>query len=235
MAVSENNWEVIASSSDARLVPLGWVNGKVRAGSVYTVLEYVARRFSNEVEGLNIPVCWGWSYRRISGSTLWSNHASGTALDLNPSRHPQGSSGTFSASQVATIRNILAAVSPAVRWGGDYAMPRTDDMHFEIHTTAANVDAVAARISTPTQPNDWFDMATQAELSAVVSSAVKQSNALIFRRVDGAMVLVNGKGVHSLTAPEWETLRNLGYTIDHDNVAQGPFATLVSAYGGLAN
>jgi hypothetical protein len=146
MATSQNGWQAITSGTDPRLAPFPWVTGRVLAGPVFTVLEHVARRFSAEVESIDVPSSWGWAYRTISGSADVSNHASGTAIDLNAPRHPLGASGTFNAAQVAAIRRILASVSPAVRWGGDYS-GRKDEMHFEITTDAATVAAVAARLA----------------------------------------------------------------------------------------
>lgn len=145
MAVSQNGWPAIASGTDPRLSLTPWVTGRILAGSVCTVLSHVARRFHAEVESITVASSWGWAYRPIAGSADISNHASGTAIDLNAPRHPLGASGTFTAAQVAAIRAILREVSPAVRWGGDYS-GRKDEMHFEINTTRANVDRVAARL-----------------------------------------------------------------------------------------
>lgn len=146
MAVSQNGWPAIESGTDPRLSPTPWVTGRILAGSVWTVLSHVARRFNAEVETITVGSSWGWAYRPIAGSTDISNHASGTAIDLNAPRHPLGASGTFTAAQVAVIRDILREVSPAVRWGGDYS-GRKDEMHFEINTTKARVDTVAARLA----------------------------------------------------------------------------------------
>ena len=161
MAVSQNGWPGVGSGTDARLAPFPWVTGRVLSGPVFTVLEHVARRFDAEVEAVTVSHSWGWAYRVIEGSTDLSNHASGTAIDLNAPRHPLGASGTFTGAQVAAIRRILADVSPAVRWGGDYS-GRKDEMHFEITTGAATVAAVAARLaganpgSTPAQEDDMI-------------------------------------------------------------------------------
>jgi hypothetical protein len=89
-----------------------------------------------------------WNYRTISGSTQYSNHASATAIDLNWTKHPLGSYGTFTAQQVQIIHQILAECSWAVRWGGDYS-GRKDEMHFEINTDWAGCqrasDTIKAR------------------------------------------------------------------------------------------
>ena len=104
----------------------------MRRGDVSTILRYVANRFDREVENLRSGWCWGWAYRRIRNGSQYSNHASGTAIDVNAPEHPLGVAGTFSAAQVRKIRAILAACDGVVRWGGNYS-GRKDEMHFEIN------------------------------------------------------------------------------------------------------
>lgn len=60
------------------------------------------------VEALVNPGCWGYNYRIISGSTSFSNHASGTAIERNAPRHPLGASGSFSSAQGSRIGSILS-------------------------------------------------------------------------------------------------------------------------------
>jgi hypothetical protein len=74
-----------------------------------------------------------------------SCHASGTAIDYNAPRHPNGQSGTYKPAQVTEIRKILAEVGGVVKWGGDFHGTK-DEMHFEIHGNAADVKAAAARL-----------------------------------------------------------------------------------------
>jgi hypothetical protein len=116
--------------------------GGVKAGDVDTVLGYVLAQFHSRVEPLVPGWCWGYNYRTISGSSTVSNHGSATAGDANAPDHPYGVSGTFTGAQVNTINAIMAEVSPAVRWGGEYA----DEMHFEIDANSATVASVAAKI-----------------------------------------------------------------------------------------
>ena len=162
-ATSQNGWPAGSTSAipvsglsvGAATFPAG-----VRSGEVRIVLGYVARRFDNEVEALVSGWCWGHSYRVISGSTSLSNHASGTAIDVNAPRHPLGASGTFSSTQRSHIRSILNACDGVVRWGGDYS-GRKDEMHFEINVRPgdARLAALARRIGgggTPTPaPITW--------------------------------------------------------------------------------
>jgi len=135
-ATSQNGWPASSSPSAIGITGLTVAShafpSGVRGGQVHTILGHVARRFHDEVETLVTPGNWGYNYRVISGSTSLSNHASGTAIDVNAPRHPLGASGTFSATQVSRIRSILAFCNGVVRWGGDYS-GRKDEMHFEIN------------------------------------------------------------------------------------------------------
>lgn len=143
---SQNGWPEITSARDSRLVAIPWVTGPVLSGDVAVVLTHVAERFDAEVEPVDVASSWGWAHRPVRAGTDLSNHASGTAIDLNATAHALGASGTFTDEQVAAIRAILADVAPAVRWGGDYP-DRPDEMHFEIAAGPAAVAAVAARLA----------------------------------------------------------------------------------------
>jgi hypothetical protein len=150
MATSQNEWPAgpdrRALGVDAFEVAGVAFPGGVKAGDAAVVLGYVAEQFHRRVEALVVGWCWGWSYRDVRGSTGLSNHASGTAIDVNAPHHPLGSTGTFSATQRVEIHKILAEVGGVVRWGGDYA-GRKDEMHFEINANAVAVAAVATRLS----------------------------------------------------------------------------------------
>ena len=147
MATSQNGWPIITDPDLLDERPVAGVtfpNG-VRLGDVATVLHYLAEQFHERVEHLHAGWCWGWYIRRIEGSTAYSNHSSGTAIDLNAPDHPLGASGTFTAAQEARIGAILLELEGVVRWGGRYS-GRKDEMHFEIIKGAAVVSAVANKI-----------------------------------------------------------------------------------------
>lgn len=148
MTTSQNGWAVCTSAPSGTL---SWITGRVRPGDVATVFEYLCRRFHAEVEKINPAWSWGWAYRPIRGSSTTSNHASGTALDLNAPAHPLGVHGTFPSSQVAACHKILADLDGVIRWGNDYS-GRVDGMHFEVNASAAKVAAVAARIRAGKMP-----------------------------------------------------------------------------------
>lgn len=85
---------------------------------------------------------WGYAERNIRGSsTTLSNHASGTAVDVDSQKHPLGATGTWTASQVAKIEARLKLYDGVVRWGRDYH-GRKDEMHFEL--ASANSDKASA-------------------------------------------------------------------------------------------
>jgi len=117
----------------------------VRRGDVATVLHYVAGQFDRTVEPLRRGWNWGYRYRYIGGSDTLSNHASGTAIDLNAPEHPTGRRGTFAATQLRNLRRILAFCDGVVRWGGDYS-GRPDEMHFEIVRNRNAVARLAKKI-----------------------------------------------------------------------------------------
>lgn len=145
MATSQNGFSANDRSAIASYhLPGGKV--AIRKGDVSVVLIWVAQRFHETVEPLVWPGNWGYAERTIRGSsTTLSNHASGTALDLNAPAHPLGRRGTFSAAQVRAIRSILDFCEGVVRWGGDYRS-RADEMHFEINAGSAAVRRVADKI-----------------------------------------------------------------------------------------
>lgn len=139
---SANDRSVIASYA----LPGGRV--ALRAGDVSVVLLWVANRFHEQVEPLEWPGNWGFAERLIRGSsTTLSNHASGTALDLNAPQHPLGTdpSANFTVAQIDRIREIVDYCEGAIRWGGSYT-GRRDPMHFEANAGAAVMKRIADKI-----------------------------------------------------------------------------------------
>lgn len=147
MAVSQNGWPVITSSSDKRLVNHARVTGKIRGGDVYTVLEWFAKEWHETVEPIRRDWSWAWAFRVIRGGYRYSNHASATSEDYNAPEHPLGvpASRTLSAKKIARIRYLIKLSGGVLRWGGDYP-GRPDAMHVEINASAAAVAAFAQKI-----------------------------------------------------------------------------------------
>jgi peptidoglycan hydrolase-like protein with peptidoglycan-binding domain len=155
MPTSQNGWP--ANNRDiisTYTVPGTSIKLALRDGPAATVLLYVASRFNREIETLHPGWNWGYAERPIRGSsTTLSNHASGTAIDLNAPAHPMGVSAgrTFSLAEITVAHAIEKATSDVVRWGGDW-VERPDGMHWEIVGTPAQVQAVATRLTKPPPP-----------------------------------------------------------------------------------
>ena len=123
----------------------------LRKGAPGQLLVTFAAWFDKNIESVDGGILddWGYANRPIRGSTTGlSNHASGTALDINAPRHPLGKAGTFTPAQAAKIRAELKRYDGAIRWGGDYS-GRKDEMHFEIHADVATCERVLAKVTAP--------------------------------------------------------------------------------------
>ena len=115
------------------------------AEKVAPLLVGFAAEFHNLIEELDVGSLddWGFAYRDVRGVVgKLSNHASGTAIDLNASRHPFGQVGTFEPGKVPMIRAL--AHKWGLTWGGDWK--RADEMHYEISIDAVKVAALIKKI-----------------------------------------------------------------------------------------
>ena len=139
MAKSQNGW----SANDRgvvsrRMVPGTEVGLTVRNGPAGDLLLEVASLFDRFVQDIDNARGalddWAYAERPIRGGSDLSNHASGTAIDLNATKWPLGkeASVNLNGDQIAKVRSIVAATGGVVRWGGDYR-GRKDPMHFEIN------------------------------------------------------------------------------------------------------
>ena len=111
MAVSINGWPVIESYGDPRLATLpipACPNRKLTLRrEVLPLFLALASDYHNEIAALDKGAWdeWSYNYRPARTSTSWSNHASGTAVDLNASA--EGARGTHSAGWWRTAkRNV---------------------------------------------------------------------------------------------------------------------------------
>lgn len=147
--VSQNGWSANDRSKiRSYTIPGTTTRVALRAGDCSVVLLDFLAWFNKNIESIDGGPLddWGYAERPIRGLlTVLSNHASGTAVDVNAILHALGHSGTFTAAQTAKIRAKLREYHGVIRWGGDYT-GRPDEMHFEINAGAAAVRREADRI-----------------------------------------------------------------------------------------
>lgn len=143
---SQNGWP---AHPDPEVVKLVRMTIPLRSGKSVTLplraetapaLVEMVRWWDANVEPVNPGDTGSHNYRKIQGYSYLSNHASGTAIDINGSRHPLGARGTVSPTLAAAI--TAKAKSLGLRWGGTYKK-RADEMHFEVNAPPP-ASAVAA-------------------------------------------------------------------------------------------
>ncbi len=139
---SYNGWPAIPSSADPRLTvitPVGGRHFRVRAGDVATIFDWLISRYHAEVEPIDVGQLddWSYAYRQVRAGASLSNHASGTAVDLNALKHPFNTSAarSMTAVQIARCKQLVADSSidgqPVLRW-----LDGHDPMHWEINRWA---------------------------------------------------------------------------------------------------
>lgn len=116
------------------------------AESIGPLLAAFAAEFHNLIEPIDKGSLddWGYAFRMVRGSTdRLSCHSSGTAIDLNATKHPLGKIGTFPAEKVPMIRAL--AKKYGLKWGGDFKS-RADEMHFEVNVTPAKAKDLITKL-----------------------------------------------------------------------------------------
>lgn len=149
---SQNGYSIDPTLISKFTVPGSAVTLNLRKGATSVVLLDFAAWFNREIEPLVQSQCGGYNNRVIAGSKTKSNHASGTAEDLNWTKHPRGNRDTFTSAQQAKIRDRLKYYEGVIRWGGDYVSTTDDDMHFEINKGIVDATRVANKINADKQP-----------------------------------------------------------------------------------
>ena len=146
---SANGWPASKDPNEIAIKPF-LVKGtkiKLRANKVAgQLLAAFAAEFNEKVEAIDGGSLddWGYCYRPIRGTTAnLSNHASGSAIDLNSTKHPLGKENTFTKAQEKTIQQLVKKYKLA--WGGNYKK-RKDEMHFELDCTPDEAAALAVEL-----------------------------------------------------------------------------------------
>jgi hypothetical protein len=149
METSYNGWP--ASKDQAKIEVQSYLvpgtDRKLRcAAAVAPLLIGFASEFHQLIEPIDAGTFddWGYAYRMVRGNpTKLSCHSSGTAIDLNATKHPLGKYDTFPAEKVPMIRAL--AKKYGLKWGGDFKT-RPDDMHFEVNIGPAKVAELITKL-----------------------------------------------------------------------------------------
>jgi hypothetical protein len=149
MATSQNGFPALPSDSPLLYtwtIPDTSRKLRLRNGSAGFLLIHLALWFDAKIEDVEGGILddWGYAYRPVRGyETTLSNHSSGTAMDLNATKHVLGSENTFSGEEELRIRRrVNHFFDGTIRWGGEYA-GRKDEMHFEIDASLKACEIVA--------------------------------------------------------------------------------------------
>ena len=135
---SDNGWP---ASQDPLVIgiksyPVKGTTIKLRcAEKVAPLLVGFAAEFHATIEPIDEGTLddWGFAFRMVRGQTeRLSNHSSGTAIDLNASKHPLGAENTFTPEKTFAV--IALAAKYGLKSGITYKL-RKDPMHFEVCLT----------------------------------------------------------------------------------------------------
>jgi hypothetical protein len=149
MLKSYNGWPASKDQAEINVkpYPVKGTNLKIRcAAGAGELLAAFAAEFHTLIEPIDAGALddWGYCFRMVRGTTdKLSNHSSGTAIDLNATKHALGKIGTFDEAKVPMIRAL--AKKYGLTWGGDYRN-RKDEMHFEIAISQEKAIALAKKL-----------------------------------------------------------------------------------------
>ena len=142
MEKSQNGWPASKDQAAIKIksFPIKGTDIKIRCNELAgVILAAFAAEFHTQVEPIDKGELddWGYNYRPVRGTTdKLSNHSSGTAIDLNATKHPLGKEHTFTGVQEVKLKALVKKYG--LRWGGSYKT-RKDEMHFEVIETPEQV------------------------------------------------------------------------------------------------
>jgi hypothetical protein len=149
METSYNGYPASKDPAEIKIksYPVKGTDRKLRcAESVGPLLAAFAAEFHELIEPIDEGTFddWGYAYRMVRGDqTKLSCHSSGTAIDLNATKHPLGKRGTFPAEKVPMIQALSRKYG--LKWGGDFKS-RADEMHWEVAVTPAKAKELITKL-----------------------------------------------------------------------------------------
>lgn len=148
--ISQNGWPASKVRAEIGIESFPVPGTKIKlacAKAVAPLLVGFAAEFHELIEPIDEGGLddWGYAFRDVRGVPgKLSNHASGTAIDLNATRHTLGKAGTFPAEKVPMLKALAKKYS--LTWGGSDNWRRKDEMHFEVAVPPSKIDAAIAKI-----------------------------------------------------------------------------------------
>lgn len=148
--ISQNGWPASKVKAEIGIESFPVPGTKIKlacAKAVAPLLVGFAAEFHELIEPIDEGGLddWGYAFRDVRGVPgKLSNHASGTAIDLNATRHTLGKAGTFPAEKVPMLKALAKKYS--LTWGGSDNWRRKDEMHFEVAVPPSKIDAAIAKI-----------------------------------------------------------------------------------------
>ena len=144
MITSQNGWPASTVSSEIQIKSFVVGGVKLRcAEAALPLLKAFTEQYHEHIDPLIPGQCWGYAYRNIRGSKELSNHASGTAIDLNSLKNPLGAIGTYTVIQIVLLDALIKKYG--LRAGYNYH-GRKDPMHFEISLNEAKTAALIEKL-----------------------------------------------------------------------------------------
>ena len=135
---SDNGWPASKDLAEIGIksYPVKGTTIKLRcAEKVAPLLTGFAAEFHATIEPIDHGVLddWGYAFRMVRGrEDRLSNHSSGTAIDLNATKHPLGAENTFTPEK--TLAVLALAAKYGLKSGITYKL-RKDPMLFEVCLT----------------------------------------------------------------------------------------------------
>ncbi|TFV83169.1 M15 family metallopeptidase [Blastococcus sp. CT_GayMR16] len=187
MVSSQNGF----SANDRSQVETYLIGGKtkvaLRKGAPGWLLQHLGNWFDANIRDIDPGILddWGYAERPIRGGTELSNHASGTALDVDATKWPLGVEPTkyLTKDEIAKLKDHLTLYEGAIRWGGDYT-GRKDPMHFEINRDEAFCARIQAKLLaapgyTPPSEEDPFMALSQQQQETLTQDAALARYAIV--------------------------------------------------------
>ena len=144
---------------------------------------------------------WGYNVRRIAGSSSWSYHSAGAAVDIDAQEYPQGQRR-----RVPPAWLISLFLQWGWSWGGEFGNP--DPMHFEFRGTVERARQLVAMLAAAHLSGGAIPVPVGTPSPIGNPTTPKRndggSSDMVLRNIqDGAIWAVSATHMHHLSPDEW--------------------------------